>query len=318
MSANHLLVWNARGLNSRARRSAVRDIVEQQRASLVCLQETKVQLLSVSMNCDITGIDFDYACLPADGMAGGALVAWRRDLWDASVASIRRFSITLRVTPLQGLCDPWWLTNVYGPTDNVAKGEFLQELRDVRASFHGPWLLCGDFNMIYQACDKNNGRFNLGLMRSFRSMLDDLLLDELHLSGRMYTWSNHRDNPTLERLDRIFTTVCWVEQHTCHSLRCLSSDSSDHAPLLLVLNTEPWARPRFRFDDYWTAMDGFQDVVQAAWNGHVTASDPCRVLDQKLRALAKALRRWRATKIGNIRLQLAAARATIYELDTAE
>lgn len=43
-----------------------------------------------------------------------------------------------------------------------------------------------------------------------------------------------------------------------------------------------------------------------------------RVLDQKLRAVAKALRCWRTTKVGNIRLQLAAERAVIYELDIAE
>lgn len=40
--------------------------------------------------------------------------------------------------------------------------------------------------------------------------------------------------------------------------------------------------------------------------------------DQKLRALAKALRSWRTTRIGNVRLQLAAARAVVYELDVAQ
>jgi hypothetical protein len=48
---------------------------------------------------------------------------------------------------------------------------------------------------------------------------------------------------------------------------------------------------------------GFKDVVATAWNANVYASDPCRVLDQKLRTIAKALRSWRATKVGNIRLQ---------------
>jgi hypothetical protein len=99
--------------------------------------------------------------------------------------------------------------------------------------------------MIYQACDKNNGRLNRGIMRDFRSVLDDLQLEELHLSGRLFTWSNHKDSPTLERLDRAFASVEWLEQYSCHHLRCLSSNSSDHAPLLLVLNSEPWARPRF-------------------------------------------------------------------------
>jgi hypothetical protein len=41
--------------------------------------------------------------------------------------------------------------------------------------------------MIYQACDKNNGRLPRGIMRSFRAVLDDLQLDELHLHGRLST-----------------------------------------------------------------------------------------------------------------------------------
>jgi hypothetical protein len=32
----------------------------------------------------------------------------------------------------------------------------------------------------------------------------DLL--ELHLHGRLYTWSNEREDPTLERIDRAFVT----------------------------------------------------------------------------------------------------------------
>ena len=76
MSANHLLIRNARGLNSRARRNVVRDIVAQQRASIVCLQESKVENFSVSMNHEITGIDFNYyISLPASGVAGGAVVS---------------------------------------------------------------------------------------------------------------------------------------------------------------------------------------------------------------------------------------------------
>jgi hypothetical protein len=177
---------------------------------MVCLQEFKAESLSISMNIDITRIDFDYAHLPAAGVAGGAVVAWRCDLRGASPPTIRRFSITLRLTPLNGLGKLWWLTNVYGPTNHTEKGDFLQELRDTRSVIHGPWLLCCDFNMIYQACDKNNGRLHLGLMRSFRRVLDDLHLDELHLSGRLFTWSNHRDSPTLERLDRVFASMEWL------------------------------------------------------------------------------------------------------------
>lgn len=184
MSTNHVLCWNARGLNSC---NVVRNVVTQQRASVVCVQETKIENFSITMNTDITGFGFDYLSLPADGIAGGATISWRRDLWAASMPSVRRFSITLRLSPLNGPGEPWWLTNVYGPTANGERAAFLQELRDVRAAAPGPWLICGDFNMIYRAADKNNGRLHRGVMRRFRDFLDDLELDEVHLSDRLFT-----------------------------------------------------------------------------------------------------------------------------------
>lgn len=67
--------------------------------------------------------------------------------------------------------------------DKVA---FLQELRDVRVTCPGAWLLCGDFNMIYRAEDKNNRRLNRRSMRRFARLLNDLLLSELFLHGRLF------------------------------------------------------------------------------------------------------------------------------------
>jgi hypothetical protein len=67
-----------------------------------------------------------------------------------------------------------------------------------------------------------------GVMRRFQEFLDDLELDEVHLTGRLFTWS--RDRPTLERPDRVFISLDWTHQYSSHQLRCLSSDNSDHAP----------------------------------------------------------------------------------------
>lgn len=104
------------------------DIVEQQRASIVCLQESKVAQPSVTMNTELTSNDFDYAYLPAVGVAGGAITSWRRDLWSPASTSTRRFSVTTLLTPLNGPGAPWWLTNVYGPTARADKDAFLAPL----------------------------------------------------------------------------------------------------------------------------------------------------------------------------------------------
>lgn len=162
--SEHVLIWNVCGLNNRARRCIVRDILIQQHASILCLQETKVKNFSVNMLNELMGTDFNYCCLPASSASGGILVAWRRDLWTGTCISARRFSVSV---PLQSLRastrQPWWLTLVYGPSTRDNKPAFLSELSKVWASCPGLWMVCGDFNLIYQAEDKNNDRLHRGL-----------------------------------------------------------------------------------------------------------------------------------------------------------
>lgn len=139
------------------------------------------------------------------------MVAWRRDVWNVSRQVARRFSlsITLRSTELAG--DPWSVVTVYGLVDHHLKDEFLAELRVAKDDCEGEAILCGDFNMIYRLPDKSNDRLNLRAMRRFRRALDEMTVDELHLHGRLYTWSNERRRPTFERIDRVFATVPWLE-----------------------------------------------------------------------------------------------------------
>jgi hypothetical protein len=54
----------------------------------------------------------------------------------------------------------WSLTSVYEPVKAEEKDAFLQELTELCRVRTGPWLLIGNFNMIYRAQDKNNTRLN--------------------------------------------------------------------------------------------------------------------------------------------------------------
>ena len=241
----------------------------------MCLQESKIASFSVSLNIDLTSCDFDYAVIPALGAVGGTVTSWRRDLWNIHASYVRRFSVTVKLSSPRMPSEPWFLTNVYGPPIRADKPAFLQELRDVAASCPGPWLVCGDFNLIYQAADKSNGRLHRSLMRAFRRALDDSHLQELALHGRRFTWTNGRDNPTLERIDRVFANADWFLRFPHHHLKSLALDSSDHAPLLLILNVEPWAVPRFHFELCWAKLDGFLEAVGVAWGQPSPLLDAC-------------------------------------------
>lgn len=84
-------------------------------ASIVCLQETKIELLCSSVVLDTLGSEFDdYTYLPVQGTRGGILLAWKS----------RAVSIS----------DPLFTnTAVYGPQDDAAKVAFLDELREISA-----------------------------------------------------------------------------------------------------------------------------------------------------------------------------------------
>jgi hypothetical protein len=167
MGPETIMSWNARGLNTRARRDVVAEVVWQERVSLLCIQESKLVVVNDSLINSMLDSSFAYDFVPAIGMCGGILVAWPSDVWSVSLPHQTPHSLSLRLSSSSST-HPWWLTTVYGPHVVQDKPAFLQELREIRGGRLGPWLICGDFNLIYKAEDKSNSRLNRQLMGKFR------------------------------------------------------------------------------------------------------------------------------------------------------
>jgi len=280
-------------------------LVAQENISLLSLQETKLNAFSDSLVLEICGAGFGYFFQPAENTCGGILLALRTDIWSVANSMVRSYSLTAKVTLLRNN-ETWWWTSVYGPQGDQEKLLFLDELREVCASCSETWLAWGDFNLIYQAADKNNHRLNRRMMGRFRSFLDEAELQGIHLRGRLYTWSNERDRPTLERLDRVFASEDWVADFPDHDLSALGTECSDHAPLLKTDSSLPHCK-RFRFENFWPKCEGFLRVVEEAWNAPFPWShgevDAFRCLDFKLRNTAKALKSWSSKSLWLVRLK---------------
>jgi exonuclease III len=189
MDPEKILIWNVRGLNSSARQNSVRELVSSSRADIVCVQETKLTEVPRRTLLSMLGSDFsNFLVLPSLGASGGILVAWKHHLGSTGLNRIDDHSISVQFCTQEG--QAWWLTCVYGPQSSEEKVQFLQELRNVRAACLGPWIIAGDFNLIYKAEDKNNSNLNRAMMGRFRGTINDLSLKEIPLHGRKYTWSN--------------------------------------------------------------------------------------------------------------------------------
>jgi hypothetical protein len=81
---------------------------------------------------------------------------------------------------------------VYRPQGDREKTTFLLELQAVRSVHPGPWLVAGDFNLIYNVVNKKNQCLNRHLMGRFCRCLHDLKLSMLHLYSRLHNWSNQQ------------------------------------------------------------------------------------------------------------------------------
>jgi hypothetical protein len=55
-------------------------------------------------------------------------------------------------------------------------------------------------------------------MGQFRRFINDASLNEIHLNYRLFTWSNKRAHPTMERIDRAFVSQEWDELYPSSDL----------------------------------------------------------------------------------------------------
>jgi hypothetical protein len=263
------------------------------------------------------GRSFAYEYLPANGSQGGILVAWRSAVWSGSHFHHSPNALTLKLAHLD--CpNSWWLMVVYGPQSDQAKLEFLVELCGTRSGRLGPWLVCGDFNLIYKVADKNNHRLNGRLMSVFRNFLQDVELPELHLHGCLYTWSNEQTHPMLTRIDRAFACLAWCDMFPHHRLRASASSCSDHTPLILHTDISTPANSRFMFESIWPKFLGYLDAIKEGWQCDLQHIDAFRMLDHKFRSTAKSLKWWSQKNVGSIHLQLTNAREVVFKLKQAQ
>ena len=100
-------------------------------------------------------------------------------------------------------------------------------------------------------------------------------------------------------------------------LQALSTNISNHAPLHLSTSAPFCPKRRFRFELFWTQLDGFEQAVKDAWVCEDDIVDPFKRLDMLLRNTASALQAWGQRKTGNIKIQMDVANYVILRLDRA-
>jgi hypothetical protein len=171
--------------------------------------------------------------------------------------------------------------------------------------------------MVCSAAEKSNGRVDRRMVNKFRHTLNSLALQDMPLQGRRFTWSNGQEEPIMARLDRVIFSEGWDDIFPISNLMALSSNISDHCPLLLSCSSNRPRSYKFRFEHFWTKLPGFLEVVKEAWDKEVPHQDPLCAFDAKLKQTAKELRKWGQSMQSKNSLLFQVANEVILRFDEA-
>jgi hypothetical protein len=125
----------------------------------------------------------------------------------------------------------------------------------------------GDFNIMRHPDDKNTDNFNMRWPNLFNAVTEALQLKEILMSGQQYTWAGPRDNPTYEKLDRVFASTEWEQYYPLSIVVSRDRNLSNHTPLILNTGatTHQNRQPTFKFERGWLTRDGYFDMIADIW-----------------------------------------------------
>ena len=92
-----LMSWNVRGANDVNKRRIIKSVVRKQKVDLMCIQETKIQLMTDGVVKSLgVGRFLEWRTIEATGAAGGVLVCWDKRSLELLEWEEGQFSISCR------------------------------------------------------------------------------------------------------------------------------------------------------------------------------------------------------------------------------
>ncbi len=293
--------WNVRGLNNPAKRSAVRFVISKLRSTIVCLQETKVHLVSGSFLRSFGGSHLDKChFIEADGASGGLITCWSSRFFVCSEVIVCNFSLTLNLRHRPSGVQ-FFVSNVYGPPRWDGKEQFCAELALLKDYCRGNWVVCGDFNFTRTQEERSGKLWSNRASKLFNDLIFDLALIDLPMKNARFTWSSMQRNPTLARLDRFLISTEWDCSFPLSEVEALSRITSDHCPIVLSTGAKP--KPTggpFRFEALWLRREDFISSIPIWWREVSDRKSGILTFTAKLRHCRKMIKKWRATHFYSI------------------
>jgi hypothetical protein len=209
-----ILSWNVRGLNNPRKREVVKNLLRDWKGDVVCLQETKLDLLDLKTIKSLWGNSYvGWEVLNAINTVGEILLMWDKRVLEKTDLYIGEFFVFCQWKSLEdGFV--WIGTGVYGPNLDNSKTNFWNELVLIRNRWASPWCLFGDLNVVCYPRGRLGCTSISPAMVDFSDFIDSANLIDLPLEGGLFTWCNGSNSLSMSRIDRFLVFADWEEHFT--------------------------------------------------------------------------------------------------------
>lgn len=212
------------------------------------------------------------------------------------------------------------MTNVYGPSIDTQKDDFLRELKELSKDIKNPWIMAGDFNMVRWMVDRSSDIRGTNLMDKFNDLIMELQLIDVPLKNRQFTWCNKREEPVFSKIDRFFMSAEWSMLFPVITLHAQEMIISNHVPLVLVAKHQRQTRRQQQMEISWLTNQEMRKSVLELWaqpgvfSGSQVAADFLNKTDQ----LKVIMGQWHKVHLGKMDVQLKYCRQVISFFDRIE
>ncbi|XP_016725413.1 uncharacterized protein [Gossypium hirsutum] len=204
----------------------------------------------------------------ANSSRGGLSLAWNGN----DVVQVYSYSsnhIDVEINEIEN-SKIWHFTDFYGNPNQSSRQESWNLLRHLNSSHSMPWCVCGDFNEIMYAHEKNGGAVRTERqMEKFRKVLEECELLDMGYRGQKFTWKrgNFAETNIRERLDRGVAKREWLNLFPNFLLQHLPHSFSDHCPITIqtMPNVPRYRVIPFKFKSWWITEPSCEEVIQKLW-----------------------------------------------------
>jgi len=153
------IIWNCRGVAKKGLSSYIKELIWDHKVDFIGIQETMKKSYSDKFFRKIDNAkEFSWYWTPSNGRSGGMLSGIKKDRFIVESFENGDYMLVANVLD-KNLNKRWSLVNVYGPTHDESRDNFLAELANFCFKTKYPILMGGDFNILRFSSDKNK-KFN--------------------------------------------------------------------------------------------------------------------------------------------------------------